>query len=250
MLSIQNLSVEITGKKILNQFSLEVGPGEMHVIMGQNGAGKSTLGHVLAGQEGFDISQGSIDFMGQDLLSLSVEERALAGLFLAFQYPIEIPGVNNAYFLRAALNAKRKYLQQEPVDAVDFLSLVKQKMRALGMDENFLQRPLNSGFSGGEKKRNEILQMMLLEPKLCILDEPDSGLDIDALQAIAKGIQTLKNTERSFIVITHYQRLLNYLEPDYVHVMSEGRIVRSGGPELAKELEAVGYQQVISHAKT
>jgi Fe-S cluster assembly ATP-binding protein len=218
-----------------------VGPGELHAIMGPNGSGKSTLGYALAGREGYQVSAGSIVFDGQDLLELEAEERAAAGVFLAFQYPVEIPGVNNAYFLRAALNAQRKARGESEIDSVVFLKTVRESLAALKMDEGLLKRAVNAGFSGGEKKRNEIVQMAVLQPKLAILDETDSGLDIDALKLVAEGINRLRDGQRSFVVITHYQRLLDYLSPDRVHVLSDGRIVESGGKELALRLEDQGY---------
>jgi Fe-S cluster assembly ATP-binding protein len=241
MLTIKNLHVSVGDKQILRGIDWQVKPGEVHAIMGPNGSGKSTLSSVLAGREGYNITQGEVDFLGEDLLKLSPEERAMKGLFLAFQYPVEIPGVNNMYFLKTALNSLRKQRGEAELDAFDFLSKVKSYLKDLDMDERFLQRSLNEGFSGGEKKRNEILQMLILQPKLAILDETDSGLDIDALQIVAKGVNSLRNKERSLIVVTHYQRLLDYIIPDYVHVMHEGRLVHSGGKELALELEQKGY---------
>lgn len=245
MLKIQNLQVNVGAKPILRGIDLQIQPGEVHAIMGPNGSGKSTLSHVLAGRPGYEVVAGSVTFQGEDLLSLAPEERAKRGMFLAFQYPVEIPGVNNLYFLKAAVNAKRQYHNQEPIDAMDFLKLAKAKMHSLGMDENFLSRNVNQGFSGGEKKRNEVLQMAMLEPALAVLDETDSGLDIDALKIVADGINTLRSPERSFIVVTHYQRLLEYVVPDYVHILAEGRIQRSGGRELALALEEKGYTAVI-----
>lgn len=241
MLKIKNLAATVDDKNILQGISLSVNAGEVHAIMGPNGSGKSTLGNVLAGRDGCTITAGTVDFLNQDLLSMSTEERARHGLFLSFQYPIEIPGVANIYFLRAAVNAIRKSRNQEPYDAIDFIALVKEKVKFLNMDESFLYRDVNKGFSGGEKKRNEILQLLLLEPKLAILDEIDSGVDIDALKTIAAGINQYRNSERAVILVTHYQRLLDYVVPDYVHVLSKGKIVKSGGPELAKQLEATGY---------
>jgi len=241
LLEIENLHASVNGKEILKGLNLHIKPGEVHAIMGPNGSGKSTLGNVLAGKPGYEVSHGSIKFNGIDLLNLDPQQRALAGLFLAFQYPLEIPGVNNVYFLRAAYNTLLKQQGQEPLDAVDFMDLVKAKMKIVQMDEKFLSRAVNEGFSGGEKKRNEILQMLMLEPKLAILDETDSGLDIDALQMVSQGVNHLRDSQRSFIVITHYQRLLNYIVPDYVHVLYHGRIVKSGGKELAMELEQKGY---------
>jgi Fe-S cluster assembly ATP-binding protein len=244
MLQIDNLHARVAGKEILRGLSLAVKPGEVHAIMGPNGAGKSTLGNVLAGREGYEVSQGSVSFRGQDLLALEPEERAAEGVFLAFQYPVEIPGVNNTYFLRAALNAQRKRRGEAELDSMQFLKLVREKMAVLHMKDELLHRAVNEGFSGGEKKRNEIFQMALLEPRLAILDETDSGLDIDALKLVAEGVNLMRSPERAFIVITHYQRLLDYIRPDFVHVLAEGRIVESGGPELALELEEHGYSWV------
>ena len=241
MLTIKNLHVSIDDKAILKGLNLQVGSGELHAIMGPNGSGKSTLGYTLAGREGYEITEGSVEFEGQDLAEMEAEERAAAGLFLAFQYPVEIPGVNNAYFLRAALNAQRKARGEEEVDGVTFLKNVRESLKQLKMDESLLKRAVNEGFSGGEKKRNEIVQMAVLQPKLAVLDETDSGLDIDALKLVADGINRLRDGQRSFVVITHYQRLLDYLKPDHVHVLSGGRIVESGGEELAQRLEAEGY---------
>jgi Fe-S cluster assembly ATP-binding protein len=244
MLKIENLHARIAGKEILRGLSLSVKPGEVHAIMGPNGAGKSTLGNVLAGREGYEVTKGSVAFRGQDLLSLEPEERAAEGVFLAFQYPVEIPGVNNTYFLRAALNAQRKRRSEAELDSMQFLKLVREKMAVLHMKDELLHRAVNEGFSGGEKKRNEIFQMALLEPKLAILDETDSGLDIDALKLVAEGVNLMRSPERAFLVITHYQRLLDYIKPDFVHVLADGRIVESGGPELALELEQHGYSWV------
>jgi Fe-S cluster assembly ATP-binding protein len=241
MLSIKDLQVNVGDKPILKGISLEIKPGEVHAIMGPNGSGKSTLSHVLAGKEGYTITGGSIAIEGQDLAEMAPELRAREGLFLAFQYPVEIPGVSNIYLLKAALNAIRKHRGLSEVDALDFLTLVKEKIKLLGMDEKFLYRAVNQGFSGGEKKRNEILQMAVMEPKMCILDETDSGLDIDALQIVAAGVNSLRSENRSFLMITHYQRLLDYITPDVVHVLADGRIVKTGGPELALELEQKGY---------
>lgn len=241
MLKIENLHARIAGKEILKGVTLDVKPGEVHAIMGPNGAGKSTLGNVLAGREGYDVTEGSVQFEGGDLLELEPEARAAAGLFLAFQYPVEIPGVNNTYFLRAALNAQRKARGQEELDSMQFLKLVRQKLAVLHLKDELLHRGVNEGFSGGEKKRNEIFQLAVLEPKLAILDETDSGLDIDALKSVADGVNALRAPDRSFVVITHYQRLLDYIKPDVVHVLADGRIVKSGGPELALQLEAHGY---------
>jgi len=241
MLKIENLHARVAGKEILKGLSLSVKPGEVHAIMGPNGAGKSTLGNVLSGREGYEVAKGTVEFRGHDLLALEPEERAAEGVFLAFQYPVEIPGVNNTYFLRAALNAQRKRRGEAELDSMQFLKLVREKMAVLHMKDELLHRAVNEGFSGGEKKRNEIFQMALLEPKLAILDETDSGLDIDALKLVAEGVNLMRSPERSFLVITHYQRLLDYIKPDFVHVLAEGRIVESGGPELALELEQHGY---------
>lgn len=245
MLVIKNLHASIQDDKktkdILRGINLTVNPGEVHAIMGPNGSGKSTLASILAGREDYNVTQGEVTFSDKDLLSLDPQERAAAGLFLAFQYPVEIPGVNNTYFLRTALNSIRKQRQLPPLDAMDFLKIVREKIKIVDMDEKFLSRAVNEGFSGGEKKRNEILQMLMLEPKLSILDETDSGLDIDALQMVAKGVNSLRDANRSMIVVTHYQRLLDYIVPDVVHVMVKGQIILSGGKELALELEAKGY---------
>ena len=248
MLSIKNLSVTVDDKPILRGMDLEVAEGEIHAIMGPNGSGKSTLAHVLAGRDGYQVTQGEVLFEGKNLLEMPAEERACAGLFLAFQYPVEIPGVNNMYFLKAALNAVRVYRGQSELDAMDFLALVKEKQNVLQVDETLLQRAVNVGFSGGEKKRNEIFQMAMMEPRLGILDETDSGLDIDALKAVAEGINAVRDPKRAMIIITHYQRLLNHVTPDYVHVLSEGRIVKSGGSELALHLEEQGYSWVHEEA--
>lgn len=241
MLSIKNLKAGIEAHPILSGINLQVNAGEVHAIMGPNGSGKSTLASVLAGREEFSLTDGAVNFNGENLLEMSPEQRAASGMFLAFQYPVEIPGVNNLYFLRTALNSIRKARGEEPLDAVDFTQLVKKQMALLKMDEKFLQRSVNAGFSGGEKKRNEILQMLLLEPKLAILDETDSGLDIDALQTIATGVNSLRSKERSIILVTHYQRLLKYIKPDYVHVLAKGKIIKSGDQSLALELEEKGY---------
>ncbi len=241
MLEIKNLHVRVDGKEILRGIDLKVKAGEVHSIMGPNGSGKSTLAQVLAGRESYEVTAGEVIYEGKDLLEMAPEERARQGIFLAFQYPVEIPGVSNTYFLKAALNALRKERGEEEVDAMDFLALIKDKMKLLGMDETLISRPVNEGFSGGEKKRNEIFQMAVLEPKLAILDETDSGLDIDALKIAAEGVNFLRSPERSFIVVTHYQRLLNYIVPDAVHVLYEGRIVKSGDKDLALELEEKGY---------
>ena len=241
MLSIHDLHASIDGNEILRGVSLDVAPGEVHAIMGPNGSGKSTLAQVLAGREEYDVTAGQVRFKGQDLLEMAPEDRAREGIFLAFQYPVEIPGVSNTYFLKAALNAVRKHRGQGELDAVDFLRLVRERMKLVRMDETLLQRPVNEGFSGGEKKRNEIFHMAVLEPTLAILDETDSGLDIDALRIVADGVNALRGPDRAFLVITHYQRLLEYIVPDRVHVLLDGRIVRSGGKELAIELEEKGY---------
>ena len=241
MLDINNLQASVEGKAILKGLDLHVKAGEVHAIMGPNGSGKSTLAQVMAGREAFSVDGGSVTWDGQDLLAMPIEERARAGLFLAFQYPVEIPGVSNAYFLKAAVNAVRKHRGLPEFDAMDFLTRVKAEMKAVGMKEEFLYRSVNEGFSGGEKKRNEVLQMALLEPRLAILDETDSGLDIDALKVVADGVNRLRSSDLALIVITHYQRLLDYIVPDQVHVLSHGRIVRSGGRELALELEEKGY---------
>lgn len=244
MLEIKNLHATVGGKEILRGINLTVNAGEVHAIMGPNGAGKSTLSNVLAGRDGYEITQGEVIYKNEDLLSFEPEERAQRGVFLAFQYPVEIPGVSNVYLLKAALNAVRQYQGLDELDAMDFLSLVRSKLALVKMDEKFLNRGVNEGFSGGEKKRNEILQMALLEPSLAILDETDSGLDIDALRVVSDGVNALRSPERSIVMITHYQRLLDYIVPDYVHVLSEGRIVKSGDKELAKELEKTGYSWV------
>jgi len=241
LLEIKNLHASVNGVEILKGIDLTVNAGEVHSIMGPNGSGKSTLAGVLARRESYEITRGQILFNGKDLLEMKPEEAACEGLFLAFQYPVEIPGISNAYFLRTALNAIRKFRGQEELDAMDFLPLLREKMRLLEMDEKFLNRPVNEGFSGGEKKRNEIVQMAVLEPKLCVLDETDSGLDIDALKVVSKGVNAMRNKDRAMVVVTHYQRLLNYIVPDYVHVLVNGRIVKSGGKELALELEEKGY---------
>lgn len=241
MLSIKNLHAKVGGHEVLKGLNLEVNPGEVHAIMGPNGAGKSTLAHILSGKAGYEVTKGTIQFNGVDLTEMEAHERALAGLFLAFQYPVEIPGVNNLYFLKAAFNAHRKANGEKELDAFDFMKLVKAKAKELQMDEKFLKRAVNEGFSGGEKKRNEILQMSMLEPSLSILDETDSGLDIDAMKIVAGGVNKLRDPSRSAIVVTHYQRLLDYIEPDFVHVLSDGRIVKSGDKNLPQELEEKGY---------
>jgi Fe-S cluster assembly ATP-binding protein len=241
MLEIRNLHARAGDKDILRGLDLSVGEGEVHAIMGPNGSGKSTLAHVLAGRPGYEVTAGSVLYRGHDLLALPPEERAREGVFLAFQYPVEIPGVSNVYFLKAALNAIRAHRGEPELDALDFLALVKEKARVVEIDEQLVKRPVNEGFSGGEKKRNEIFQMAVLEPRLAVLDETDSGLDIDALRIVASGVNRLRGPQRSMVVVTHYQRLLNYIVPDFVHVLVDGRIVRSGGKEMAEELEEKGY---------
>src|SRR5436190_3414764 len=241
LLDIKNLHANVEGREILRGVNLQVNPGEVHAIMGPNGSGKSTLAQVLAGRDLYQVTDGSVRYDGKDLLEMAPEDRAREGVFMAFQYPVEIPGVSNMYFLKAALNAIRKQKGLPDLDAMDFLMLVKEKMSVMEMDQTLLNRPVNTGFSGGEKKRNEIFQMSVLEPKLAVLDETDSGLDIDALKIVAAGVNSLRSPERSMIVVTHYQRLLNYIVPDFVHVLAEGRIVKSGGKELALELEQTGY---------
>jgi len=249
MLEIKNLHARAGDKEILRGVTLKVGSGEVHAVMGPNGSGKSTLAGVLAGREAFTVTEGEVLYEGNDLLEMDPEERAREGLFLAFQYPVEIPGVSNTYFLRAALNAVRAHRGEEELDAVDFLKLVKERMKLLRMEEDLLKRPVNEGFSGGEKKRNEIFQLAVLEPRLAVLDETDSGLDIDALRVVADGVNALRSPGRAFLVITHYQRLLNYIIPDRVHVLIDGRVVRSGGKELALELEEKGYGWVEAAAR-
>lgn len=248
MLEIKNLHASIEGKEILRGINLTINPGEVHAIMGPNGSGKSTLAQVLSGREEYEVTEGQVIFQGQDILELAPEERAWLGMFLAFQYPVEIPGVGNAYFMRSALNSIRKERGLEEMDAMQFLKLAREKIKLLEMDEKMLRRSLNEGFSGGEKKRNEVLQMCLLEPTLTIMDETDSGLDIDALKIVSKGVNTLRSPERSFIVVTHYQRLLDYIVPDFTHVLYKGRIVKSGGKELALELEEKGYDWIKKEA--
>lgn len=248
MLDIQGLRVQAGDKEILRGIDLRVGAGEVHAIMGPNGSGKSTLAHVLAGRENYDVVAGRVTYQGDDLLAMSPEVRAREGIFLAFQYPVEIPGVSTTYFLKAAVNAVRKHRGLDELDAMEFLGLIKEKMKLVEMDQALLNRPLNEGFSGGEKKRNEILQMAVLAPKLALLDETDSGLDIDALRIVAQGVNALRAPDRAMIVITHYQRLLNYIVPDFVHVLFEGRIVKSGTKELALELEQKGYDWIRSEA--
>ena len=248
MLEIKNLRVKVGEKEILRGINLTVGAGEVHAIMGPNASGKSTLAHVLAGRENYQVTGGEVRYDGKDLLAMSPEARAREGVFLAFQYPIEIPGVSTTYFLKAALNAVRKHRGLEELDAMDFLTLIKEKIKLVEMDQTLINRPLNEGFSGGEKKRNEILQMAVLDPRLAILDETDSGLDIDALRIVAGGVNALRRPDRSMLVITHYQRLLNYIVPDFIHVLFDGRIVKSGAKELALELESKGYDWLKSPA--
>jgi Fe-S cluster assembly ATP-binding protein len=245
LLEISDLTARVAGKEILSGVSLKVNAGEVHAIMGPNGSGKSTLAQVLAGREDYEVTRGSVTFEGRDLLAMRAEERARAGLFLGFQYPVEIPGVNNVYLLKAALNAKRKAAGEPEVDAYEFLALIRQKMKFMQMSESFLTRGVNEGFSGGEKKRNEVLQMLVLEPKLAILDETDSGLDIDALKVVSTGVNSLRDPKRAVVLVTHYQRLLDYVIPDKVHVLSGGRIVKSGDKSLAQELERRGYDWVL-----
>lgn len=246
MIEITNLHAQVEGKQILNGLSLKINPGEVHAIMGPNGSGKSTLSSVLAGKDDYQVTQGSVQFFDNDLLEMEVEDRANAGLMLAFQYPVEIPGVKNVYLLRTALNAKRKAQGLEELDAPSFMRLIREKLKFMQMDTSFLHRAVNEGFSGGEKKRNEILQMLVLEPKLVLLDEIDSGLDIDALKLVAQGVNSLRSPERSFLMITHYQRLLDYIEPDFVHVLYNGQIIKTGNKNLALELEERGYDWVIA----
>jgi len=241
MLKIENLKVKVVDKEVLHGIHLQINPGEVHAIMGPNGSGKSTLANVIVGREDCQVQNGNIKFCGKNLLELSVEERALEGIFLGLQNPVEIPGVNNMYFLRAAVNSKRKKNGLDEVDVMDFVEIVKEKMALLGLNESFLQRAVNDGFSGGEKKRNEILQMLLLEPKFIILDEIDSGLDVDALQEVSRGVNSLRSPKRSMLLVTHYQRLLNYITPDFVHILANGKIVKSGGRELALQVEKEGY---------
>ncbi|MCG7600319.1 Fe-S cluster assembly ATPase SufC [Halomonas sp. McH1-25] len=248
MLEVKDLHVTVEGKEILKGLNLTVNPGEVHAIMGPNGAGKSTLSAVIAGNEGYEVTSGSITFEGQDVLEMEIEERAQAGLLLGFQYPVEIPGVKNVYLLKAALNAQREARGEGEMPAPEFMKLVREKMAFMKMDPSFLQRAVNEGFSGGEKKRNEILQMLVLQPKLAMLDEIDSGLDIDAMKVVAEGVNSLRDAERAILMVTHYQRLLEYIEPDYVHVLVDGRIVKSGDKHLAQELESRGYEWVTEES--
>ena len=250
LLDIKDLRVKAENKEILKGLDLSVNSGEVHAIMGPNGSGKSTLARAIAGHPAYEVTAGSITYEGQDLLAMAPEDRAREGVFMAFQYPVEIPGVNNAYFLKAALNAARKHRGQTELDAVEFMQLIREKAKLLEMDQSMLNRAVNEGFSGGEKKRNEIFQMAVLEPKLAVLDETDSGLDIDALKIVANGVNALRNPQRAIVVVTHYQRLLNYIVPDFVHVLTDGRIVRSGGKELAFELEEKGYVRMEGPAQT
>jgi len=248
LLEIKNLHANVGDNEILKGIELRVNPGEVHSIMGPNGSGKSTLAQVLARRESYNVTAGSITYNGKDLLEMKAEDAACEGVFLAFQYPVEIPGISNAYFLRSALNAVRKYHDLDEMDAMDFLPMLREKLKLLEMDDRMMNRSVNEGFSGGEKKRNEILQLAVLQPKLAVLDETDSGLDIDALKIVAKGVNAMRSPDRAFVVVTHYQRLLNYIVPDYVHVLMNGRIVRSGGPELALELEESGYSEMEREA--
>jgi Fe-S cluster assembly ATP-binding protein len=242
MLEIKNLHAEVDGNKILKGINLKMNAGEIHAVMGRNGSGKSTLANIIAGNEKYVVTNGEVLYFGKNLLELPTEERALKGIFLSFQHPVAIPGVNNTYFLKAALNAQRKYRGEDELDAMDFLTYIREKIKQVEMDESYLRRPVNDGFSGGEKKRNEILQLITLEPKLAVLDETDSGLDIDALKIIAAGVNNFRSPDRAFLVITHYQRLLNYIVPGFVHVLIDGQIVKSGGKELALQLEEKGYR--------
>ena len=249
MIKITNLHVEVDGNQILKGINLEVKAGETHAIMGPNGSGKSTLAQVLAGHEDYEVTQGNVEYLKKDLLEMDVDERACKGVFLAFQYPVELPGVNNTYFLKSALNAQRKYRGEKEIDAMEFMDLIGDKIKLLNLKDSLLKRPVNEGFSGGEKKRNEIFQMAVLEPKLALLDETDSGLDIDALRVVAGGVNTMRNKENAIIIVTHYQRLLNYIVPDFVHVLVDGKIISSGDKNLALELEEKGYDKIIEEAK-
>ena len=249
MIKIENLHVEVDGNQILKGINLEVKAGETHAIMGPNGSGKSTLAQVLAGHEDYEVTQGKVEYLNKDLLEMDVDERACEGVFLAFQYPVELPGVNNTYFLKSALNAQRKYRGEKEIDAMEFIDLIGDKIKLLNLKDSLLKRPVNEGFSGGEKKRNEIFQMAVLEPKLALLDETDSGLDIDALRVVAEGVNTMRNKKNAIIIVTHYQRLLNYIVPDFVHVLVDGKIISSGDKNLALELEEKGYDKIIEEAK-
>ena len=249
MLKIENLHVSIGGNQILKGINLEVKAGETHAIMGPNGSGKSTLAQVLAGHEEYEITDGKVEYLSKDLLGMDIEERACEGIFLAFQYPVELPGVNNTYFLKSALNAQRKYRGEKEMDAMEFIDLIGDKIKLLNLNDSLLKRPVNEGFSGGEKKRNEIFQMAVLEPKLALLDETDSGLDIDALRVVANGVNSMRKEENAIIIVTHYQRLLNYIVPDFVHVLVDGKIINSGDKNLALELEEKGYDRIVEEAK-
>ena len=249
MIKIENLHVEVEGNQILKGINLEVKAGETHAIMGPNGSGKSTLAQVLAGHEDYEVTKGKVEYLKKNLLEMDVDERACEGVFLAFQYPVELPGVNNTYFLKSALNAQRKYRGEKEIDAMEFMDLISDKIKLLNLKDSLLKRPVNEGFSGGEKKRNEIFQMAVLEPKLALLDETDSGLDIDALRVVAEGVNTMRNKENAIIIVTHYQRLLNYIVPDFVHVLVDGKIISSGDKNLALELEEKGYDKIIEEAK-
>ena len=249
MIKIENLHVEVEGNKILKGINLEVNAGETHAIMGPNGSGKSTLAQVIAGHEDYDVTEGNVEYLGKDLLEMDVDERACKGIFLAFQYPVELPGVNNTYFLRSALNAQRKYRGEKEIDAMEFMDLISDRIKLLNLKDSLLKRPVNEGFSGGEKKRNEIFQMAVLEPKLALLDETDSGLDIDALRVVANGVNSMRNDESATIIVTHYQRLLNYIIPDFVHILVDGRIISSGDKNLALDLEEKGYDKIVEDAK-
>jgi len=249
MLKIENLHVSIGGNQILKGINLEVKAGETHAIMGPNGSGKSTLAQVLAGHEEYEIDDGKVEYLSKNLLEMDIEERACEGIFLAFQYPVELPGVNNTYFLKSALNAQRKYRGEKEIDAMEFIDLIGDKIKLLNLKDSLLKRPVNEGFSGGEKKRNEIFQMAVLEPKLALLDETDSGLDIDALRVVANGVNSMRKEENAIIIVTHYQRLLNYIVPDFVHVLVDGKIINSGDKNLALELEEKGYDRIVAEAK-
>ena len=249
MLKIENLHVSVGGNQILKGVDLEVKAGETHAIMGPNGSGKSTLAQVLAGHEEYEIDDGKVEYLSKDLLEMDIEERACEGIFLAFQYPVELPGVNNTYFLKSALNAQRKYRGEKEIDAMEFIDLIGDKIKLLNLKDSLLKRPVNEGFSGGEKKRNEIFQMAVLEPKLALLDETDSGLDIDALRVVANGVNSIRKEENAIVIVTHYQRLLNYIVPDFVHVLVDGKIINSGDKNLALELEEKGYDRIVEEAK-